>query len=239
MSLEQEKGAFHNIKNIVKPFFDLMVKIDRKGEENLPAAGPAILVGNHRSDMDPFVVASTVPRFISWIAADYTTRIPIMKNLINQTGVIPMDIHGNVSVSSIKRIMYVLKKGELLGIFPEGHDYMVRNDFSGEMVDFHPGFATFAYRGRAPIVPFSLIPLEESLTTIPVPPAVRSFVGLPEEVCDIPHRVNYKAVRIVFGKPIAIDEYRKLPEKEACPQLAARTREAMHEIQVNEGMLPG
>ncbi len=237
MSLESEKDAFHNIKSIVKPFFDLMVKIDRQGLEHLPASGPAILVGNHRSDMDPFVVASTVPRYISWIAAEYTTRIPIMKNLISQTGVIPMEIDGNVTVSSIKRIMHILKKGELLGIFPEGHDYMVRNDFSGPMVHFHPGFATFAIRGRAPIIPFSLVPLDETITTIPVPPVVRAFVGLPDEVCRIPHRVNYRAVRIVFGAPISPDDVRGKPEKEAVAELAARTRESIEQIQHGEGML--
>ena len=191
MAFESEKDTFHNIKSIVKPFFDLMVNIEQEGLEHVPEEGAAILVGNHRSDMDPFIVASVIPRYISWIAAEYTRRIPIFKNLIRDTGVIPMDINGNVSVSSIKQLMSVLRGGDLLGIFPEGHDYMVQNDFFAPMVRFHEGFATFAYRSKAPIVPFSIVPLEENIETIPINPTLRSLLGLPEEVCNIPHRIQY------------------------------------------------
>lgn len=237
MAYQTEKDTFQNIKSIVKPFLNLMVKIEDHGLEHVPGNGPGILVGNHRSDMDPFVVASVVPRYMSWIAADYTTRIPIMKNLIRETGVIPMDISGNVSVSSIKKIMHVLKQGELLGIFPEGHDYMVRNDFSSPMTGFHPGFATFAYRSRVPIIPFALIPYEEKVETIPVPSAMRSLIGLPEEVCTIPHRVTYKRVLIEFAPPIGSLEFRNKPEKEAVPYLAERTRTTIEGIQKKHGML--
>lgn len=238
MVMESEKGAFENIKNIVKPFLDIMVDIKKEGLEHLPAEGAAILVGNHRSDMDPFIVASAVPRYISWIAAEYTQRIPIFKNLVRETGVIPMDVHGNVSVSSIKRLMSVLRGGEILGIFPEGHDYMVRNDFSGPMVDFHEGFGIFAYRSKTPIVPFALIPLEETIETIPINARIRSMIGLPEEVCHIPHRVQYKSVKIVFAPPIEMTEFRKTPEKIAVKEISRTVRAIMQDLQIRHGMFP-
>ena len=238
MSLESEKGAFESIKNIVKPFLDMMVDIKKEGLEHVPASGPAILVGNHRSDMDPFVVASSVPRYISWIAAEYTERIPIFKNLIRETGVIPMDINGNVSVSSIKRLMSVLRNGELLGIFPEGHDYMVRNDFAGPMVDFHEGFSIFAYRSKAPIVPFTIVPLEESIETIPIHSRIRSMLGLPDEVCHIPHRVQYRSVRIAFAPPITMHEFRKSPEKTAVKEISRQVRSMIEGLQRQHGFLP-
>ncbi len=236
MALQSEKQTFHTLKNIVKPFMDLMVNIQPQGLENVPKEGAAILVGNHRSDLDPFVVAYAVPRFISWIAAEYTTRIPIFKNLIRDTGVIPMDVSGNVSVGSIKRLMHVLKSGEILGIFPEGHDYMVQNDFSSRMVNFHQGFALFALRARCPIIPFAIIPEDEQIETIPFPSAVRSLFGLPEEVCNIPHRVVYNTVRIIFGSPLSMEPYLQMPDKEASPIIVKKTRELIEEIQFGEGM---
>ena len=237
MVLESEKGAFENIKNIVKPFLDIMVDIKKEGLENVPADGAAILVGNHRSDMDPFIVASAIPRYISWIAAEYTARIPIFKNLVRETGVIPMDVHGNVSVSSIKRLMSVLRGGELLGIFPEGHDYMVRNDFAGPMVDFHEGFGIFAYRSKAPIIPFALVPLEETIETIPIHSRSRSMIGLPDEVCHIPHRVQYKSVKIVFAPPLEMTEFRKSPEKIAVKEISRTVRAMLEDLQIRNGML--
>ncbi|MCE9598672.1 MAG: 1-acyl-sn-glycerol-3-phosphate acyltransferase [Spirochaetia bacterium] len=224
---EAEKDSFQKIKAFAKPFLDWMVDIQQEGIENVPREGGCILVGNHRSDMDPFVVASVVPRYISWIAAEYTQRIPVFKNLIRETGVIPMQIDGNVSVASIKKTMSVLKSGEILGIFPEGHDYMVKNNFSGPMVKFHEGFAIFALRGKVPIVPFALIPVEEDLETIPVPSYVRSLFGLPEEVCKIPHRVNYKKVRIEFCKPIRYEDFVNSADKEKL--LVHTVRERMTE----------
>lgn len=235
--MPDQKQVFQNIKMIVKPFLNLMVSIEKKGLQNIPEKGGAILVGNHRSDMDPFIVASVVPRYISWIAAEYTERIPIFKNLIRETGVIPMDISGNVTVSSIKRLMGVLKSGELLGIFPEGHDYMVQNDFAAPMVSFHSGFAIFAYRARVPIIPFSLIPLEEEIEAMPVPTQLRQLMGLPEEVCNIPQRSNYKKVRVVFGAGLEPEEFTTRPEKEALPYIQDRIRDAMLQLQTTEGLL--
>lgn len=239
MALEQEKGVFENIKSLVKPIFDMMVDIKKEGLEHVPADGSAIIVGNHRSDMDPFIVASAIPRYISWIAAEYTERIPIFKNLVRETGVIPMQLDGNVTVSSIKRLMSVLRNGELLGIFPEGHDYMVRNDFSGPMVDFHNGFGTFAYRAKAPIVPFVIVPLEETIETIPLHPRLRQMIGLPDEVCHIPHRVQYRSVKIVFAPPVDAKDFRDMPEKEAVFGIVKTVRAAMHDLQIRNGMIAG
>ena len=235
--MADQKQVFQNIKMIVKPFLNLMVSIEKKGLQHIPDAGGTILVGNHRSDMDPFIVASVVPRYISWIAAEYTQRIPIFKNLIRETGVIPMDISGNVSVSSIKRLMGVLKSGEILGIFPEGHDYMVQNDFAAPMVSFHSGFAIFAYRARVPIVPFSIIPVEEEIEAMPVPQQLRQLMGLPEEVSSIPQRANYKKVKVVFGPALQPDEFREKKEKDALEYIRNKVRNSMIDIQLQEGLL--
>ncbi|MBX7056729.1 MAG: 1-acyl-sn-glycerol-3-phosphate acyltransferase [Leptospirales bacterium] len=237
VALEEEKDAFQSIKNLVKPILDFMVDIQPEGLEHIPLQGPAVLVGNHRSDMDPFIVASVVPRYISWVAAEYTERIPIMKNLVRDTGVIPMQIDGAVAVSSIKRIMASLKNGELLGIFPEGHDYMVRNDFTAPMAPFHDGFGIFALRGKAPIVPFVLTPLDESLETIPLPARLRSMLGLPEEVARIPHRIQYRSVRVSFLAPLDIVEYSGRPDAESVPAISAEIRRRMHQKQKETGMV--
>ncbi|MCC6275762.1 MAG: 1-acyl-sn-glycerol-3-phosphate acyltransferase, partial [Leptospiraceae bacterium] len=173
--------TFNQLKSIVTPFFNLAVNTVVHGMHNVPPSGKLIIVGNHRSDMDPFVISATFPRFISWVAADYTFRIPLFKDLISKTGCIPMAIDSKVSMSSIKMIQQVFKRGEVLGIFPEGHDYMVRNDFSLGMVDFHEGFSAFSIRNKVDITPFIITPIEETVSDIPIAPILRAFMGLPEE----------------------------------------------------------
>jgi 1-acyl-sn-glycerol-3-phosphate acyltransferase len=232
-----EKDIFHGLKVLLSPILNIIVDIKHQGIEKIPSTGGRILIGNHRSDMDPFIIASIVPYYISWIAAEYTKKIPVFETLIENTGVIPMDINGNVSIASIKKIMSVLRRGEILGIFPEGHDYMVQNDFSAPMVKFHEGFAIFAYRAKVPIIPFVIIPIEEEITAIPLPPAIRQVMGLPEEVVKIPLRSQYKKVKVVFADPISEKEFLYLKEDKAIEYIMNRSREIMENIQRKEGML--
>ncbi len=232
-----EKEVFHRLKLLLSPILNIIVDIKHEGVEKIPSSGGRIIIGNHRSDMDPFIIASIVPYYISWIAAEYTKKIPVFETLIQNTGVIPMDIYGNISIASIKKVMSVLKKGEILGIFPEGHDYMVKNDFSAPMVPFHNGFAIFAYRARVPIIPFVIIPLEEEITAIPLPSSIRQAMGLPEEVVKIPLRTQYKKVKVIFADPISEKEFINMEEDKAIDFIVHRTRELMESIQRKEGML--
>lgn len=232
-----EKDIFKGLKILLSPILNMMVDIKHEGLESIPEKGGRIIIGNHRSDMDPFIIASIVPYYISWIAAEYTKRIPVFEALIKNTGVIPMDINGNVSVSSIKKIMSVLKKGEILGIFPEGHDYIVQNDFTAPMAKFHDGFAIFAYRAKVPIIPFVIIPIEEEISAIPLPPAIRQMIGLPEEVVKIPLRVQYKRVKVVFAKAIFPEEFKNLEEEKAISYIMNLSRSRMEDIQKKEKMI--
>lgn len=234
--MSKEKEVFQNLKMVLSPLLNIMVDIQKEGLQNIPPSGGRILIGNHRSDLDPFVIASVVPHYISWVAAEYTRRIPVFDRLIENTGVIPMQIDGQVSVSSIKRLMSVLRQGEILGIFPEGHDYMVRNDFAAPMGRFHEGFAFFACRARVPIVPFVIVPLEEEISAIPFPPQIRHMIGLPDEVANIPLRCTYKKVKVVVAPPLLPEMFAHLEEEESIPLIVRETRSAILAIMQREGM---
>lgn len=181
--------------------------------------------------MDPFVVGATFPRFISWIAAEYTFRIPLFKDLIAKTGAIPMAVDGKITMSSIKMVQQVFKRDEVLGIFPEGHDYMVRNDFSLPMTNFHEGFTAFALRNKVDILPFILTPVEEKISDIPIPPILRGFMGMPEEVCNIKKRVTYRKVIVSYGERISYADFSHFPLDEGMKKLRDLTRERMLELQ--------
>ncbi len=233
-----EKEVFQGLKILLSPILNILVDIHHSGLDNIPKKGGRILAGNHRSDMDPFIVSSIVPYYISWIAADYTKNIPVFEKLIENTGVIPMDIQGNISVGAIKKVLSVLKKGEILGIFPEGHDYILQNDFSAPMAEFHLGFAIFAYKAQVPVIPFCIIPQEEEISAIPIPYHIRQMMKLPEEVARIPLRCQYKKVKVIFSEAIQVEEFINLLESEAINYISHKTRNIIESIQKKEGMLP-
>ncbi len=227
---DDAKKTVNRIKRFVTPFFHLAVQTEVYGFDHIQPSGKLILTCNHRSDMDPFVISAIFPRFISWIAADYTMRIPLFKDLVEKCGCIPMAIDGNISMASIKKVQQVFRKGDVLGIFPEGHDYMVRNDFTAPMADFHNGFAAFSLRNEVDIMPSVIVPIEESISEYPLPPILRSFLGMPKEVCEIQKRVVYKKVRVLFGETISHKEYVSRNLEDSMNALSARVRSAMEEL---------
>ncbi|TGN06893.1 lysophospholipid acyltransferase family protein [Leptospira ilyithenensis] len=230
-TVDQVKKNVENIKKFVTPFFNLAVSTTIYGYHNIVPTGKLILTCNHRSDMDPFVIGSVFPRFISWIAAEYTTRIPLFKDLVEKTGTIPMAIDGNISMASIKKVQQVFKNGDVLGIFPEGHDYMVQNDFSAPLAKFHDGFAAFSLRNKVDILPAVIIPEEETISDHPIPPLVRAFMGMPKEVCEIKKRVVYKKVNLVFGEVVKYQDYAHLPLAEGMIEASKETKRRMGELQ--------
>jgi 1-acyl-sn-glycerol-3-phosphate acyltransferase len=227
---DSAKKTVGRIKRFVTPFFHLALQTEVIGFHNIQPSGKLILTCNHRSDMDPFVISAIFPRFISWIAADYTMRIPLFKDLVEKTGCIPMAIDGNISMSSIKKVQQVFKKGDVLGIFPEGHDYMVRNDFSAPMEKFHDGFTAFSIRNKVDVMPSVVVPIEETISDYPLPPILRSFMGMPKEVCEIQKRVVYKKVRVVFGEIIPHQEYVKMGLEEGMKALSVKTKSVMESL---------
>lgn len=229
---DDAKKTVRRIKRFVTPFFHLAVQTDVIGLDYIQPSGKLILTCNHRSDMDPFVISAIFPRFISWIAADYTMRIPLFKDLVEKCGCIPMAIDGNISMASIKKVQQVFRKGDVLGIFPEGHDYMVRNDFSAPMAPFHNGFAAFSIRNKVDIMPSVIVPIEETISDYPIPPILRAFMGMPKEVCEIQKRVVYKKVRVVFGEPIPHEQFLSYELEEGmekCSQLVRKKMEELYE----------
>ncbi|WCL49723.1 lysophospholipid acyltransferase family protein [Leptospira sp. GIMC2001] len=227
---DSAKKTVGRIKKFVTPFFHLALQTEVLGFHHIQPSGKLILTCNHRSDMDPFVIGAIFPRFISWIAADYTMRIPLFKDLVEKTGCIPMAIDGNISMGSIKKVQQVFKKGDVLGIFPEGHDYMVKNDFDSPMANFHSGFAAFSLRNKVDVMPSVIVPIEENISDYPLPPILRAFMGMPKEVCEIQKRAVYKKVRVVFGEPIPHAEYLDMSLEEGMKALSARTKEAMESL---------
>lgn len=78
-----------------------------------------IVCGNHSSMLDPVLVAVTHNNQIRFMAKKELFTNFILKAFFNKLGAFPIDREGN-SLTAIKKSLRILKKGEILGIFPEG-----------------------------------------------------------------------------------------------------------------------
>ena len=142
--------------NVVLKIFTLYSKVFYKyeviGAENIPNEGNIILAANHKSNLDPIFVASAVKnRKVATIGKKELFDNKILAAILDKLCVIPID-RDNPGISTIKTILKKLKEGYAVGIFPEGT--RVKGNEFGEA---KAGLALFAVKGKASVVPISII----------------------------------------------------------------------------------
>lgn len=131
----------------------LLAKIEVIGRENLPPKGPFIIASNHFSRLDPPFVIYAIKKPISFLMASDQTVEPQLMWGPWLYGFIPTN-RDNLAPSTIKRAVGAIKKGEVVGIFPEG---------SATEKKIRPaknGAAYLAMTTKAKIVPISIIGLD-------------------------------------------------------------------------------
>src|ERR1041384_2755582 len=106
-------------------------RIERFNAERVPLVGPMLFASNHPNSLtDAFVIASSVPRKVNFVATIQLFRFKPIQWLLFQCGVIPInrvkdDPRAMRTVrQTFEACFRVLERGEAIGIFPEGitHD---------------------------------------------------------------------------------------------------------------------
>jgi len=73
------------------PFFLVYFRMQRIGREHLPRTGPLLLAANHRSFLDPFVIATMARRPMYYVAKKELFRNRLQGWLLNALGAFPVD----------------------------------------------------------------------------------------------------------------------------------------------------
>lgn len=135
------------------PWLDL--RID--GLEHLPADGGALLAANHRSYLDPLLVATAaaeVERPVRFLAKKEVTDAPIVGPLAVALGAIRVD-RGSGSDEPLAVAGRALRAGELVALFPQG-TIPRGEDFFDPQLAGRPGAARLAIGSQAPVVPVGI-----------------------------------------------------------------------------------
>jgi 1-acyl-sn-glycerol-3-phosphate acyltransferase len=108
------------VRLLFVPFFRLYFRLGRIGREHVPRTGPVIFAANHRSFLDPFVIATLTPRPIYFVAKkELFEKSRIQRWFLNGLGAFPID-RGSGDDAAMGVARRILERGDCVMIFPEG-----------------------------------------------------------------------------------------------------------------------
>lgn len=129
-------------------------RLEESGLENIPETGPAVLVCNHVSFVDPLVVLAASPRPIRFVMDHRIFATPIV-SFVFRTGkaipIAPAKEDSKLLEAAYDEVSRALRNGELVAIFPEG-----RITDTGEIYPFRSGIERIVERDPVPVIPLAL-----------------------------------------------------------------------------------
>jgi len=133
---------------------NLLYRIRSTGLENVPIKGPAVVVCNHVSYMDPILLTGSIQRPMRFVMYYRIFQIPLLRFFFEHMRAIP--IAGKMENEQLmndafERVDEELAAGNVVCIFPEG---AITRD--GEVARFRPGIEKIIARRPVPVVPVAL-----------------------------------------------------------------------------------
>ncbi|MHA1149488.1 MAG: lysophospholipid acyltransferase family protein [Promethearchaeota archaeon] len=201
-------AAYIWVKESMRRLWDYSVEYQDKV---LPLEyGPAIIIGNHQSHLDPFFIGGSVNRRIRWMSKEENFQTPIVRTLFKNLGAFELK-RGTGDQKAWEVAKEILRNGGWVGIFPEG-----TRTIDGSLGEFRTGAVRLAIEMGVPIIPTYVIGSREALPK-------GKLVMKPTKV------------KVRVGKPIYYDDYKDrsitYPEAKA---LAEKLREEV--IKLKDGV---
>jgi 1-acyl-sn-glycerol-3-phosphate acyltransferase len=156
------------------------IRLHVTGLEHIDPAHTYLIMGNHQSLFDLFVIPAALPGVYTALEAAYHFSIPLWGSLITRWGCIPIHRRDlEKAKESLEIARRRLQEGLSIIVLPEGH-----RTLTGKLGEFKKGPFHLAGQAGADILPF----------------AVR---GLFDYNAKGAFRLNPKPVAVVIGRPLS------------------------------------
>jgi 1-acyl-sn-glycerol-3-phosphate acyltransferase len=138
-----------------RPLARTLYRMEIAGADRIPRAGPCILVANHESVVDPFVLSLATPRIVRYMAKAELWEKALSRAIMEGFGAFAVD-RGSGDGLALSRAGHLLAQGEVLGIFPQGTCFPRRHR------PYLRGAARLALATGTPVVPVALVGTEQA-----------------------------------------------------------------------------
>ncbi|MBF2007404.1 lysophospholipid acyltransferase family protein [Chlorogloeopsis fritschii PCC 9212] len=184
----------------------LSTKMFRYYEDRIPQDASVLVVSNHRSFMDAPILMAALSSPIRFACHHYMSQVPIMREIVTGLGCFPLEADQKRQQSFFKQAQQLLQLRQVVGVFPEGAEPMVKFTQPQQVGEFQRGFAHLALRAAVQdlaILPVAIASLEE-VNTSAVPLSILSFFDPSEPLFNQPGwhpLVIYNRVAVLIGRP--------------------------------------
>jgi len=168
---------------------NVVYRIRPVGLENIPHKGPAVVVCNHVSFIDPIILGGSVARPMRFVMYHKIFEMPFLSFIFRNAKAIPIASRAedeDLMNAAFEKVDAELAAGNVVCIFPEGG---LTTD--GEVQRFRPGIEKIIARRPVPVIPVALGRLWGSWFSRRKQGGIRK----------IPGRL-FARVPITFGEPV-------------------------------------
>jgi acyl-[acyl-carrier-protein]-phospholipid O-acyltransferase/long-chain-fatty-acid--[acyl-carrier-protein] ligase len=147
-----------SLKLLVSAIVNGFYRFQLRNEQAVPATGPVVVVANHLSWLDGFLLPLAVPRPVRMVVYGPNIRGKFLRMLADQWRFILFDPRPKSIGQALKTIQKGLADGDAIGIFCEGGISR-----TGQILGFKRGLEWLLERVEAPILPVHIDGLWGSL----------------------------------------------------------------------------
>lgn len=126
-------------------------------QDRSPQSGPMLIVSNHRSFLDAPLLMAALNRSIRFACHHYMGQVPVMRDIVEKMGCFPLSLPEQRQQTFFDQAAQLLQAQQVVGLFPEGAEPMVKRTLPEQVGSFQRGFAHLAL--RAPVPNLAVLPV--------------------------------------------------------------------------------
>jgi 1-acyl-sn-glycerol-3-phosphate acyltransferase len=163
-----------------------------------------IIVANHLNLIDPPLLGASVPRRIYFMAKQELFRPSLGAHFVRAYGAFSVR-RGELDREALRRALELLKKGQVVGMFPEG-----KRSIDNQLQPIQPGTSFVAVRSGAPILPVG--------------------ISGSEQIKGVGFILRRPRITVTIGRPFALPAVEDKPLRSRLPEFSNMIAERVAEL---------